>query len=67
MAKIQLNGKKLKIHTNFSVKDLLKKYRLEENKIAIELNGIILPKHQYKRKKIKNNDKIEVVQFIGGG
>ena len=67
MAKIQLNGKKLKIRMNLSVKDLLKKYRLEENKIAIELNGIILPKHQYKRKKIKNNDKIEVVQFIGGG
>ena len=67
MAKIQLNGKKLKIHTNLSVKDLLKKYRLREEKIAIELNGTILPKQQYKKKKIKNNDKIEIVQFIGGG
>ena len=67
MAKIQLNGKKLKIHTNLSVKDLLKKYRLNEGKIAIELNGTILPKKQYKKKKIKNNDKIEIVQFIGGG
>ena len=67
MAKIQLNGKKLKIHTNLSVKDLLKKYRLNEDKIAIELNGTILPKQQYKKKKIKNNDKIEIVQFIGGG
>ena len=67
MAKIQLNGKKLKIHTNFSVKDLLKKYRLNEGKIAIELNGTILHKEQYKKKKIKNNDRIEIVQFIGGG
>ena len=67
MAKIQLNGKKLKIHTNLSVKDLLKKYRLNESKIAIELNGTILPKQHYKKKKIKNNDKIEIVQFIGGG
>jgi len=67
MAKIQLNGKKLKIHTNLSVKDLLKKYRLNEDKIAIELNGTILPKEQYKKKKIKDNDKIEIVQFIGGG
>ena len=67
MAKIQLNGKKLKIHTNLSVKDLLKKYRLNEDKIAIELNDTILPKQQYKKKKIKNNDKIEIVQFIGGG
>tara|TARA_Y100000590_G_scaffold467725_1_gene647632 strand:+ start:2256 stop:2501 length:246 start_codon:yes stop_codon:yes gene_type:complete len=67
MAKIQLNGKKLKIQTNLSIKDLIKKYRLEENKIAIELNGTILPKNLYKNKKIKENDKIEIVQFIGGG
>ena len=67
MAKIQLNGKKIKIHSNLSIKDLVKKYKLEENKIAIELNGIILPRHHFDKKKLKNNDKIEIVQFIGGG
>ena len=67
MAKIQLNGKKVKIQRNLSIKDLIKKYRLKENKIAIELNGTILSKDRYKNKKVKNNDKIEIVQFIGGG
>ena len=67
MAKIQLNGKTLKINKNLSIKDLLKKYKLDERKLAIELNGIILPKQNYKKKKIKNRDKIEIVQFIGGG
>ena len=67
MAKIQLNGKKVKIQRDLSIKDLIKKYRLKENKIAIELNGTILPKDRYKNKKVKNNDKIEIVQFIGGG
>ena len=56
MAKIQLNGKKISIHTNFSVRDLVKKYKLKEKKIAIELNGSILPKSYYARKKLKNND-----------
>ena len=67
MAKIQLNGKKISINTNFSVRDLIKKYKLKEQKIAIELNGMILPKENYRKKKLKNNDKIEIVQFIGGG
>jgi len=67
MAKIQLNGKYLKIRMNLSIKDLLKKHRLNQEKIAIELNGTILPKQKYKKTKIKNNDKIEIVQFIGGG
>ena len=67
MAKIQLNGKQLKINKNLSIKNLLKKYKLNEKKIAIELNGVILPKQLYGKKKIKDRDKIEIVHFIGGG
>ena len=67
MAKIQLNGKKIKIHKDLKVKGLIKKYKLNEKKIAIELNGIILPKNHYGKKKLKDTDKIEIVQFIGGG
>jgi len=67
MAKIQLNGKKIKIYRDLSIKNLLKKYKLNEKKIAIELNGEILPKNHFKKKKLKNNDRIEIVHFIGGG
>ena len=67
MAKIQLNGKKIKIYNGSNIKYLVKKYRLNEKKIAIELNGRILPQNQYTKKKLKENDKVEIVQFIGGG
>ena len=67
MAKIQINGKKVVIKQNFSVQDVLKKYRLNRKKVAIELNGKILPQNKYNSRKLKNNDKIEIVQFIGGG
>ena len=66
MAKIQLNGK-IVIKSNYSILDLLKKYKLNNKKVAIELNGIIIPKIKYKKKYLKNNDKVEVVHFIGGG
>ena len=49
MAKIQLNGKKINISSNFSIQDLLKKYKLSNKKIAIECNGIIIPKISYKK------------------
>ena len=67
MAKIQLNGKKVNIRSNYSILDLLKKYKLINKKIAIEHNGIIIPKTNYKKKYLKNNDKIAIVHFIGGG
>ncbi len=67
MAKIQLNGKKIVIKSNYSIFDLLKKYKLSNKKVAIEHNGIIISKAKYKKKFLKNNDKVEVVSFIGGG
>ena len=36
MAKIQLNGKKISIKSNFSLQDLLKKYKLVNKKVDIE-------------------------------
>jgi len=67
MAKIQLNGKKISIKSNFSILDLLKKYKLSNKKIAIEYNGVIVAKINYKKKYLKNDDKLEIVHFIGGG
>ena len=67
MAKIQLNGKKVDIKSNLSLFDLLKKYKLTNKKVAVEHNGIIIPKVKYKKKNLKDNDKVEIVHFIGGG
>ena len=49
MAKIQLNGKKVVIKTNYSLFDLLKKYKLSNKKVAIEHNGAIIPKGSLKK------------------
>ena len=58
MAKIQLNGKKTVISSNMTIYDLLKKFNLINKKIAIEHNGIIIPKLNYKKKKLKDKDKL---------
>ena len=47
--------------------DLLKKHKLNDRKVAVELNGAIINKKKYKQRFVKNNDKIEIVHFIGGG
>ena len=67
MAKIQLNGKKILIKSKETIYDLLKKFKLNNKKIAIEHNGIIISKLNYKKKYLKSNDKLEIVHFIGGG
>ena len=47
--------------------ELISKLKLNNKKIAIELNGKIISKTIYKKCILKNKDKIEIVHFIGGG
>ena len=67
MAKIQLNGKKVLIKQKLSIINLLKKHKLNKKNVAVEINGKIISNQKYKNKIVKNNDKIEIVYFIGGG
>ena len=62
-----INGKKKEFCNNNNLISLLNFLEIDENGIAIEINLIVIPKSQYKNTIIKNNDKIEIVQFIGGG
>jgi|TARA_B100001142_G_C14027244_1_gene536698 thiamine biosynthesis protein ThiS len=67
MAKIQLNGKYISLKKNISISQLLKKYKLNEQKIAIELNREIISKQKYNKIILKDKDNVEIVYFIGGG
>ena len=67
MAKIQLDGKKITIRPKSTIFDVLKKFKLNNKKVAIEYNGIIISKSEFKKKYLKSRDKIEIVHFIGGG
>ena len=65
--KIKINGKIKSIIQDYKFSDLLKRLKIPLNKVAIELNNEIIDKKKINKIILKNNDKIEVVHFIGGG
>ncbi len=65
--KIKLNGSVKYIISDFKLSKLLKELKIPLNKVAIELNLEIIDKEKISKIKLKNNDKIEIVHFIGGG
>ena len=65
--KIKLNGKYIKIQDKITLLNLIKKTKIPLNKVAIELNQKIVNKKILSKIKLKKNDKIEIVHFIGGG
>ena len=67
VAKIQLNGDPYEINDGTNLNELLNKLKIQKNKVAIEVNGEIVEKNKYPNLILNKGDKVEVVQFIGGG
>ncbi len=65
--KIRLNGKFVSIDNKLNLLKYVKKLKVPLRKVAIELNQEIVDKNNLKKVKLKKNDKIEIVHFIGGG
>ena len=67
MAKIQLNGNPYEISNGINLNELLNKLEIQKDKVAIEVNGEIIEKNKYTKLVLNKDDKVEIVQFIGGG
>ena len=67
VAKIQLNGDSYEINNGTNLNELLNKLKIKKNKVAIEVNGEIVEKTKYQNLVLNKDDKVEIVQFIGGG
>lgn len=65
--RVTVNGEARDIAPGTSVQGLLVQLGLEPTKIAVERNLEIVPKSQYEATILRDGDRIEIVQFVGGG
>ncbi len=65
--KININGKVKIFQNNITLFKIVKNLRIPLKKVAIELNHEIVDKKRLNKILLKNNDRIEIVHFIGGG
>lgn len=63
---IRLNGKD-KAFDGGTIMDLIKEYKLDPRRIAVERNGEIVHREVYAKTAVQDGDIIELVKFVGGG
>ncbi|MEG0291316.1 MAG: sulfur carrier protein ThiS [Anaerovoracaceae bacterium] len=64
---VTINGQKYQLADGIKVSEYLETEGIDKGTIAIELNGEILPKSRYEETVLSDGDKIEIVNFVGGG
>ncbi len=65
--KIKVNGKVKTLQYRTKLSKLVENLNIPIKKVAIEVNQEIADKKKLNKIILKNNDKIEIVHFIGGG
>lgn len=63
---ICINGEKIE-KAEILLSAYLEENGINQQRIAVELNGEILPKAQYSNTVLKDGDIVEIVNFVGGG
>lgn len=65
--KLTINGEGRIFDAPMTVTGLLAALALEPRKIAVERNLEIVPRSAYGETPLSDGDRIEIVQFVGGG
>jgi sulfur carrier protein len=63
---IIVNGEKKSINA-MSVLQFLQSLEIDPRRVAVEHNREILPKGSYETTVLQDGDRLEIVQFVGGG
>lgn len=68
MITMTINGKPVEVPSNLTIGGLLKNQNVESPQmVSVELNEEIIPRNEYESIRLKNNDRVEFLYFMGGG
>jgi thiamine biosynthesis protein ThiS len=65
--KVFINGETREIERELNLRELLGKFDLPTERVAVELNKQVVRKKDWENVTVKDADKIEIVHFVGGG
>ena len=65
--KIVLNGEDFEIAEPLSLSSLLAQLEIDTRRVAVEHNLIVVKREQLDTVTVSEGDRIEVVNFVGGG
>lgn len=64
---MRINGEQIELGSSGTLDELIVSLGYQKERIAVELNGKIIPKKDYPSTTVSNKDSLEIVNFVGGG
>lgn len=65
--KVFINGEVKEFTAKINLQELVENLALSSDKIAVELNKLVVRKKDWENTALGDSDKIEIIHFVGGG
>ncbi|RTZ74019.1 MAG: thiamine biosynthesis protein ThiS [Gammaproteobacteria bacterium] len=65
--KILVNGEEKTVPEGLRLSELIASLTLEGNRYAVEVNEELIPRTEHEQHQLEEQDRVEIVQAIGGG
>ena len=65
--KLSINGEDREFPGTLTVASLLAELGMKPDRVAVELNRDLVPRDRWDKAQLSDNDKLEIVHFVGGG
>ena len=65
--RVYVNGEAREFSSPFSLAQLISELDLPPSRIAVELNRTVVRRNDWANTELRDDDRIEIVHFVGGG
>lgn len=65
--KLHINGEEREFAEGLSLAALVEQLGMKPDRVAVELNRQIVSRPQWPQTRLQGGDRLEIVQFVGGG
>jgi len=65
--KLQINGEQRELASGLTLAALLEQLGMNPDRVAVELNREIVCREVWAQTHLQDGDRLEIVQFVGGG
>ena len=67
MMEIVINGESRSVPSQITLQDLIQSLELKQDRVAVELNRQIVRRDRWSETALQDQDRLEIVHFVGGG
>jgi sulfur carrier protein len=65
--KVQINGESCDFDNSLPLSAVVEQLGMKPDRVAVELNRSIVPRARWAETQVSEGDRLEIVQFVGGG